>query len=423
VFLMARVYPLLDADALRVEGVSTALIVIAWVGAATALFAACVAVAQTDIKRILAYSTISQLGYMMLGIGAGGVVVGMFHLITHAFFKALLFLGAGSVIHGCHEEQDIRRMGGLRHVMPKTFAAYAVGMMALSGVPVFFSGFWSKDEIIHAAFAWPVSSIPFYMALAAAFLTAFYMTRQMALVFWGPYKGLKVRAQHGKQGDKAAGHGSLKNADVHESPASMVVPLQILAACSVLIGFLGTPAWPWFHQYLTGHPSGFDLSRVFAGDVLNLMALSTLAVGMGVFAGYKLYGKTPSSKPEDTDPLERLQPAAFDVLRKKLMFDEIYDATLVRSAALSAACADWIDRVVLGGCVRIVSWAGLGLSWLNRLTDEYAVNPGFDAGCSRVKEAAATTSRMHTGQVGSALRILAVALAGMILLLVWGGRS
>ena len=134
-----------------------------WVGAITAVFAAGIAVAQNDIKRILAYSTVSQLGYMMMGLGVGGVAVGMFHLITHAFFKALLFLGAGSVIHGCHGEQDIRRMGGLRKLMPVTFATYAVGMMALCGVPLFFSGFWSKDEILHAAHGWRVSQAPFYL--------------------------------------------------------------------------------------------------------------------------------------------------------------------------------------------------------------------------------------------------------------------
>src|SRR5437588_8751386 len=127
-----------------------------------AVFSALIAVAQTDIKRILAYSTVSQLGYMMMGLGVGGVAVGMFHLITHAFFKALLFLGAGSVIHGCHEEQDIRRMGGLRKYMPATFLTYAVGMMALSGVPLVFSGFWSKDAILDAAHAWNVSRVPFY---------------------------------------------------------------------------------------------------------------------------------------------------------------------------------------------------------------------------------------------------------------------
>src|ERR1700723_763525 len=149
VYLIARVYPLMQAGAL-VGGTTVALTVVTWVGTATAVFAALIAVAQNDIKRILAYSTVSQLGYMMAGLGVGGVAVGMFHLITHAFFKALLFLGAGSVIHGCHGEQDIRNMGGLRRFMPVTFAAYSAGMLALCGVPLF-AGFWSKDSILHAA--------------------------------------------------------------------------------------------------------------------------------------------------------------------------------------------------------------------------------------------------------------------------------
>jgi NADH-quinone oxidoreductase subunit L len=222
VFLVARVYPLMSAQplpqAIVVQHVAsqpaseaakagirkppasteaarppakpatTALKVVTWVGAITALFAASIAVAQTDIKRILAYSTVSQLGFMMMGLGVGGVAVGMFHLITHAFFKALLFMGAGSVIHGCHEEQDIRNMGGLKKFMPITFATYAIGMMALSGVPIFFSGFWSKDEILHAAHAWTVSPYPFCLAVAGALLTAFYMTRQVCYVFYGSYR-------------------------------------------------------------------------------------------------------------------------------------------------------------------------------------------------------------------------------------------
>jgi NADH-quinone oxidoreductase subunit L len=157
VFLVARVYPLMAAGAPLMQigaqpgGTTVALTVVTWVGAATAVFAALIAVAQNDIKRILAYSTVSQLGYMMAGLGLGGVAVGMFHLITHAFFKALLFLGAGSVIHGCHEEQDIRRMGGLKVDMPLTFITYAIGMLALCGFPIFFSGFWSKDGILEAA--------------------------------------------------------------------------------------------------------------------------------------------------------------------------------------------------------------------------------------------------------------------------------
>src|SRR6266581_3360069 len=189
VFLVARVYPLLDLDPSGLANRSTALTVVTWVGCITALFAALIAVAQNDIKRILAYSTVSQLGFMMAGVGAGGPAVGMFHLITHAFFKALLFLGAGSVIHGCHDEQDIARMGGLRKFMPITFATYAIGMMALSGVPLFFSGFWSKDEILHSASIWSVSRWPFFLLATAMLLTAFYMTRQVCYVFFGSYRG------------------------------------------------------------------------------------------------------------------------------------------------------------------------------------------------------------------------------------------
>ena len=143
---------------------TTALTVVTWVGAFTAVFAALIAVAQNDIKRILAYSTVSQLGYMMAGLGMGGVAVGMFHLITHAFFKALLFMGAGSVIHGCHEEQDIRKMGGLKSDMPLTFLTYGIGMLALCGFPLLFSGFWSKDGILEAAKHWSVAQTPFLHA-------------------------------------------------------------------------------------------------------------------------------------------------------------------------------------------------------------------------------------------------------------------
>src|SRR3954452_8544779 len=192
VYLIARVYPLMSAGAIahgEAPGTTTALMVVTWVGASTAVFAALIAVAQNDIKRILAYSTVSQLGYMMAGLGVGGVAVGMFHLITHAFFKALLFMGAGSVIHGSHEEQDIRRMGGLRGPMPITFATYGIGMLALSGFPLLFSGFWSKDAILASAHEWHSGKGPFYLLVFGALLTAFYMTRQVSYVFFGVHRG------------------------------------------------------------------------------------------------------------------------------------------------------------------------------------------------------------------------------------------
>src|SRR3989440_1675998 len=182
VFLVARVYPLFSLGA--VNGVTPSLTVVVTVGVVTALLASLITLGQFDIKRILAYSTISQLGLMMVSLGVGGLAAGIMHLIAHGFFKALLFLGAGSVIHGCDHEQDIRKMGGLGRLMPVTFLTYAIGMMALSGIPFFFSGGWTKEEILHATSHWPASDIPHYLMLAGGVLTALYMTRQMIYIFF-----------------------------------------------------------------------------------------------------------------------------------------------------------------------------------------------------------------------------------------------
>src|SRR5262249_29650313 len=183
VFLVARVYPLFSLNA--VNGVTPSLTVVVSIGVVTALMASLIALAQFDIKRILAYSTVSQLGLMMVSLGVGGVAAGIMHLIAHGFFKALLFLGAGSVIHGLHHEQDIRKMGGLRWIMPVTFLTYAIGMMNLSGVPFFFAGGWTKEEILHRTPDWPLSRLPHYLMLVGVILTALYMTRQMIYVFFG----------------------------------------------------------------------------------------------------------------------------------------------------------------------------------------------------------------------------------------------
>src|SRR5213595_3621079 len=279
VFLVARVYPLMSGSPESAPSPTTALQVITWIGAITAVFAASIAVAQTDIKRILAYSTVSQLGYMMMGLGVGGIAAGMFHLITHAFFKALLFLGAGSVIHGCHEEQDICRMGGLRKHMPVTFATYAIGMMALSGFPLLFSGFWSKDEVLHAAWLWQPSKVPFILGISGAFLTAFYMTRQVCYVFLGESRaGVSPASGNGK-----AEH--VPGVAPHESPRVMTVPLVILAAFSILLGFIGTPAWPWFQSYL-----GAAHEEAAWSGLLTLMLISAVVVFAGLGVGGLIYG-------------------------------------------------------------------------------------------------------------------------------------
>ncbi len=392
VFLVARVYPLMSVSA--GTGPLTILVVVTWVGAITALFGALVAVAQTDIKRILAYSTISQLGYMMLGLGVGGVGIAMFHLVTHAFFKALLFLGAGSVIHGCHGQQDIRRMGGLRHVMPVTFAVYAVGMLALAGVPLF-SGFWSKDEILHAALGWPISRWPFYLGIMGAFLTAFYMTRQVALVFFGEYRGVHTP---------------------HESPRVMTVPLGILAIFALLLGLVGTPIWPWFQEYLgEGHVA------VSAWGVLGLMLVSTLVVATGLAAGWHWYG---GQRPVgDVDPLEALAPRSFEWLRRKFFVDELYGLTVVVWLERFARWCGRLEAQLFEGLVLAVVYAVLGLSWLNRLVDEYVVNFGFDRGCEGMRKCGARLARLQNGQVQDYLRALGLAFTVLLLLLAWGCRG
>ena len=366
---------------------------VTWIGALTAIFAASIAVAQNDIKRILAYSTVSQLGYMMLGLGVGGVAVGMFHLITHAFFKALLFLGSGSVIHGCHEEQDVRKMGGLKKFMPVTFATYAIGMLALAGFPLFFSGFWSKDEILHSAHGWPVSHIPFYLGCAGALLTAFYMTRQVALVFFGQYRRRRVvetaadpRMQHLTASISRLLTKLRPTAAPHESPAVMTVPLVILAVFAILLGFVGTPAWPWFDGFLKGEPAGFNFSRLTEGGTLGLMLASAVIVFTGLGLGWWLYGRRLRKTAEEPDVLQVAQPVVFRLLENKYFVDEIYEATVIRFNAWAARFCDFLDRWIWGGVVLLVTWVTLGLSRLYRFTDEFVVDLGFDTGCETLRE-------------------------------------
>ncbi|HKX74618.1 MAG TPA: NADH-quinone oxidoreductase subunit L, partial [Acidimicrobiia bacterium] len=252
--------------------------VVATVGALTALFAATIALAQTDIKRVLAYSTISQLGYMFLAVGAAGYVAGVFHLMTHAFFKALLFLGAGSVIHALGDEQDMTRMGGLRKVMPVTFATMGIGTVAIAGIPPL-AGFWSKDEILGVAFGrggW--FAVLWVIGLVTALITAFYMTRQFVLVFLGEPRW---------EGE----------AHPHESPRLMTIPLVILAGLSIVGGLVNTPLRlslehflePSFHAVEQAHPpEGW-------GMFLLLAALSVGAGLAGAAAAYLSYNRPPAA--------------------------------------------------------------------------------------------------------------------------------
>ena len=399
VFLVARVYPLMSVGALP-GGTTAALTVVTWVGAATAVFAALIAIAQNDIKRILAYSTVSQLGYMMAGLGLGGVAVGMFHLITHAFFKALLFLGAGSVIHGCHEEQDIRRMGGLKVDMPLTFITYAIGMLALCGFPIFFSGFWSKDGILEAAHHSAAIKGPFYLLVFGALLTAFYMTRQVCYVFLGYWRG---------------------HQPVHESPKVMTLPLAILAFFAMALGLIGTPAWPWFHAFLEGRAAVFSLHSLIEPGFLLLMATSSLVVFLGLGIGWRLYGDK-SPKPEEPDALEESVPWLWAPLRDRLYVDEFYRVTVIAFYAWWARVADWLDRRVWGGIVSLVAWIFALWGQLNRLLDVNWVDGGFDKTCEELSEGGGLLASMQSGRVQNYLRILAVAVVALAIILFWSSR-
>jgi len=424
VFLVARVYPLMGARLEDAAAETAALQVVTWIGAITAVFAASIAVAQNDIKRILAYSTISQLGYMMMGLGVGGVAVGMFHLITHAFFKALLFLGAGSVIHGCHEEQDIRKMGGLRKYMPVTFATYAVGMLALAGFPLVFSGFWSKDAILHSAHGWSVSHIPFYLGVAGAFLTAFYMTRQVSLVFFGSNRSSGRESAHFESGGHVAGelepthvssYGEIEVA--HECPAVMTGPIVVLAVCAVSLSAIGTPAWPWFQSFLGQQHN----ETGFTSEIISLMALSSVVVLAGLAVGWRLYGRRPIQKPDEPDVLARLPAGVHTWLASKYGFDELYEMTFVRFNAWAAKACTFLDEWIWGGAVLLISQVAMGLAWVNRSFDEFVINLGFDHGCGGVTRGGWLMSRLQSGRVQHYLRVFGIALAALVLFLVWGG--
>jgi len=421
VFLIARVYPLMAGPTLHV---------ITWVGAITAAFAASIAVAQTDIKRILAYSTVSQLGFMMMGLGTGGVAVGMFHLITHAFFKALLFLGAGSVIHGCHGEQDVRRMGGLRKFMPVTFATYGVGMMALSGVPLFFSGFWSKDEILHATHSWSGSHWPFYLGVVGAFLTAFYMARQIFLVFFGNYRLALGRTTASEQqtiehaGAPVRSHPEIDlPLSPQESSLVMTLPLLVLAVGSILLGFIGTPAWPWFESFLTGVRAEFAARRLFESGAPMVMLVSTAVATAGILVGWWLYGRKPITTPDESDILERVWPNIFTLLRRKYYVDEVYDWAVVGFNAWFARACAWLDRWVWGAGVRCLELVVVGLAWIDRFFDEYVVNSGFDESCRRLTGAGGRFSKLQNGRIQGYLRVIGLGLIVLTLILILGCRA
>jgi NADH-quinone oxidoreductase subunit L len=318
VYMLCRVFFILNTPALEV---------ISYIGGFTALLAALIAVQQNDIKRILAYSTLSQLGYMVMAVGlagASGPSSAMFHLTTHAFFKALLFLGSGSVILAMHHEQDIWKMGALRKKAPVTFWTFMVGTLALAGLWPF-SGFFSKDSIL--ALAQEHNKLLFGVAWFVAVLTTFYMFRLVFVVFYGSTKS--KHAEH-----------------AHESPGVMTWPLRLLAVLSVIGGFIGIEAL--YRKQLSTehaeHTTGF-VQQLFAPfQHAPVAAISGLvAVILGFAAAYALYGKT------DKDPLPGKLGALSRAMRNRFYFDEIYEATVIRLHDTISAIAGWVERWIIEG--------------------------------------------------------------------------
>jgi NADH-quinone oxidoreductase subunit L len=336
-----------------------ALLVVAVVGALTALFAATIGIAQTDIKKVLAYSTVSQLGYMVLGAGVGAFGAGVFHLMTHAFFKALLFLGAGSVIHALSGEQDIMKMGGLRKRLPWTHATFLVAVLAIAGVPPL-AGFFSKDAILWSALSSPHGSrVLWGIGVLTAGLTAFYMMRLYLLVFGGTSR-LSHEAEH----------------HLHESPAVMLLPLIVLAIGSCVAGFVGVPhalgggAVPdvlerWLEPVM---PSAVEAGGVESSAISETvsMILASLAALAGLAAGYLLYKDGPLP--------ERRRPG-LAVLRDKYYVDEGYDRLVVRPYGALCRFASAVDARIVDGAVNAVAFtADLGSSLLRLVQTGYVRN-------------------------------------------------
>jgi NADH-quinone oxidoreductase subunit L len=334
VYMVARCHKLFEMAPLSLE-------VVAWVGGLTALFAASIGLAQTDIKRVLAYSTISQLGYMFAAVGVGAYAAGIFHLVTHAFFKALLFMGAGSVIHGLGGEQDLRRMGGLAPRMLVTTVTFLVGAIGLAGIPPF-AGFFSKDEILASTFHGGHVAL-WAVLLAGVLLTAFYTARVVLLAFFGGPRMSKDKTHH-----------------VHESPAVMTLPLCALAVLTALAGIVGVPS-----------PHGTAFARFLApvlpllpeehggATALALAAVSVIVALGGVFFAWLAYGRSPV----DASRIGVPRNVVHRIVLNKYYVDEIYDAVFVQPIyRLCLWCArafdvKVIDALVNGVASAVIAWA------------------------------------------------------------------
>jgi NADH-quinone oxidoreductase subunit L len=359
VYLLTRVNPIIA------EAASWVPTTIAWVGAFTAFFAATIAVSQRDIKRVLAYSTVSQLGYMFLAVGTGAYVAAIFHMVTHAFFKALLFLGSGSVIHGMHEEQDMTRMGGLRKYMPITAATFIVGWLAIAGVPPF-SGFFSKDEIL--LYAWAENPALWVVGLVTALLTAFYMSRQVFMVFFGDER-FTIEAGHDDVHDAPATEGSDDEGEEaealsepetaeapqahvlhdapHESPATMTLPLVVLAGLAMVGGVIQLPFTSdlhfledWLHPVLGENEAHIDVAT---GTKVGLAAIAVAAGLLGIAAAVAVYLQ------------KRVKPVEPQLLADGWRYDSSITAFVGGPGRAGFEGAATFDRKVIDGAVNGVA--------------------------------------------------------------------
>jgi len=325
VFMIARAAPIFDLT-------PTAMGWVATIGALTAFFAATIALAQTDLKRILAYSTVSQLGYMFLGVGAGAFTAGIFHLFTHAFFKALLFLGAGSVMHALHGEVDVRKMGGLRAKLPTTYKTFVVGAAALAGFPLL-SGFFSKDEILLGA--WHASPVLWLIGAVTAFLTATYSARALFLTFWGQPRDRKL-FEH-----------------AHESPPVMTTPLIILAVGAALGGLIGLPQLSWLYGWL--HPVFAAVAHEAEHGLIDwvLLLVSAVIALSGIYFAYRLYVVDPSL----VAVLRRRLGPLDQLVQQRYYVDQLYmDGIVTPLKQVGEWLAKVFDQRGIDGFVNGVAW-------------------------------------------------------------------
>jgi len=409
--------------------------IVAVVGVATAFVAATIGLVQNDIKRVLAYSTVSQLGFMFLAMGVGAYAAGAFHLMTHAFFKALLFLCSGSVIHAMAGQQDMRHMGGLKKYLPVTFWTMFIGTLAIAGMPPL-SGFFSKDEILYKAFL--DNKLIWGVAVVTALMTAFYMYRLLSMTFFGNYRGPAWEHEHAQAGAshaEAAGAHAGDHAPSggggwhgpHESPKSMTIPLVILAVGAAFAGFVGIPAAlnggnaiehflepsfvaravvaepataPAAHEAAVaaaahGEGPAEAVHHISWAAEMGLMGLSVLVGIIGILAAYRIYVRAP----EIAENLARRWSGAHRVLSNKYYVDEFYGATVVDGTIASANGLWIIDRTVVDGAVNGSGWLTVVSAWFSHLIDKYLVDGLVNLVGAVLEESSFLFRRFQTGLV------------------------